>query len=923
MRPIKLTISAFGPYAGEVILDMDKLGKSGLYLITGDTGAGKTTIFDAITFALFGEASGKNRAPDMLRSKYALPETPTYVELEFEYAEKHYSVRRNPEYERPSKRGGGSTKQPADAELTLPDDRVITKSREVTNAICGIMGINRDQFSQIAMIAQGDFLKLILSDTKDRQAIFREIFKTGYYKEFQERLKKESGDLSMNCEALRNSVRQYIAGAVCSEDNVLNLDLKKAQNDLLPIKEVRELLGKLIAEDEAAKERLVKEADANYKELEIVNASLGKAEERAKLQADLDVANIDISEKRPMLIVLQTALDTEKGKVPQREALEKELAFLEAELPQYDELDKKLAEQFSINKEIVDNTAALEAKSESLSKLDSEIKDLSAELDALTEAGAEKEKLIATDTSARTKLSALNSLVEELDKYSSDCQRLSETQEAYKKASADADEAQQSYVEKNKAFLNEQAGIIAEALEDGKPCPVCGSTNHPCIAPISKAAPSEAQLKKLKIAADIAQRAAESASANANEIKGSVDAQKSSIEKNIHELLGDYDIKDAAPIVSACMDECKRSIGDLAIRIEVEEARISRKKTLSEIIPEKGKNADNLRDDIAGIKEKMTVNTTHLSDLIKHIESLTSKLKYVSKTKAMEASSDIKKRIEDIKAALSEAEKKFAEADKNVTELSAKIQQLSKLLDGSEPANVAALTLQRNESTQEKNTIEDNMRNVHTRTATNISALESIRRESANLENTEVRWTWVKALSNTANGNIVGKEKVMLETYIQMTYFDRIIARANTRFMIMSGGQYELIRRIEANDNKSQSGLDLNIIDHYNGTQRDIKTLSGGESFKASLSLALGLSDEIQSSAGGIKLDTMFVDEGFGSLDEESLQQAMKALSGLTEGNRLVGIISHVAELKDCIDKQIIVTKEIIGGSQVEIVVEI
>ena len=178
---------------------------------------------------------------------------------------------------------------------------------------------------------------------------------------------------------------------------------------------------------------------------------------------------------------------------------------------------------------------------------------------------------------------------------------------------------------------------------------------------------------------------------------------------------------------------------------------------------------------------------------------------------------------------------------------------------------------------------------------------------------------WVKALSDTANGNISGKEKIMLETYIQMHYFDRIIARANTRFMVMSGGQYELKRRLEAENNRRQSGLELDVVDHYNGTERSVKTLSGGESFKASLSLALGLSDEIQASAGGIRLDSMFVDEGFGSLDEESLRQAVQALTGLTQGGRLVGIISHVAELKEKIEKQIIVTKDRSGGSRVEL----
>ena len=217
MRPIQLNISAFGPYAGRVELDLNQLGEGGLYLITGDTGAGKTTIFDAITFALFGEASGSSREPDMLRSKYADSEIPTEVELTFEYAGRTYTVKRNPEYIRPAKRGTGMTVQKADAQLILPDGNVAVSPKAVNQKIKEILGVDRKQFSQIAMIAQGDFLKLLLADTKERQGIFREIFKTGYYQTLQDRLKAESGKLADQCTAARNSVSQYISGILCDE----------------------------------------------------------------------------------------------------------------------------------------------------------------------------------------------------------------------------------------------------------------------------------------------------------------------------------------------------------------------------------------------------------------------------------------------------------------------------------------------------------------------------------------------------------------------------------------------------------------------------------------------------------------------------------------------------------------------------------
>ena len=295
-------------------------------------------------------------------------------------------------------------------------------------------------------------------------------------------------------------------------------------------------------------------------------------------------------------------------------------------------------------------------------------------------------------------------------------------------------------------------------------------------------------------------------------------------------------------------------------------------------------------------------------------------LRFGSIAEAQKESDKLEKNIDEMKKAYDKAQEALLESDKKIAGYEASIRELSKQLSSECNLDKEAETNKRDKIIEKKTADDAVAKELHTRIESNKQVLDNIQTNVENLDKLEKHYTWLRALSNTANGNISGKEKVMLETYIQMTYFDRIIARANTRFMIMSGGQYELKRRKEAENNRSQSGLDLDVIDHYNGTERSVKTLSGGESFKASLSLALGLSDEIQASAGGVKLDTMFVDEGFGSLDEESLDQAMKALSGLADGHRLVGIISHVADLKNRIDKQIVVTKEKSGGSKANIV---
>ena len=320
------------------------------------------------------------------------------------------------------------------------------------------------------------------------------------------------------------------------------------------------------------------------------------------------------------------------------------------------------------------------------------------------------------------------------------------------------------------------------------------------------------------------------------------------------------------------------------------------------------------------VRNAITAAGTEAQSKQQQLDAGKGTLPFDSRRAAEERIEELAKTIERRKAALRNAEKAYTDSAGRVRELKAAIAGLEEQLSGGPEPDREGVTRQKAELTRQRKALEDRIKGIHAGLAANRSALAGIRDKAGELEALETRRVMVCDLSATANGTLSGKEKIMLETYVQTTYFDRIIDRANTRLMMMTGGQYELKRRIEAENQKSQSGLDLDVVDHYNGSERSVKSLSGGESFKASLSLALGLSDEIQSSSGGVRLDTMFVDEGFGSLDEESLDQAMKALTGLTEGNRLVGIISHVAELKNRIDRQIVVTKERSGGSKAQIV---
>ena len=336
-----MKLSAFGPYAGKTVLDLTKLGESGLYLITGDTGAGKTTIFDAITFALYGKASGENRAPDMFRSKYALPEIPTYVELTFAYGGKVYKVTRNPEYERPSKRGGGVTVEKPNAELILPDGKPVTGVKEVDVYVAEIIGIDCNQFTRIAMIAQGDFQKLLFSSTEERKKIFRKIFHTGLFGVLQDKLKAANSQVRDEYYAASESVRQYIGGITCAEDDVKYIEVRKAKSGELPFAETLALIDGLIDEDLKRQKAVADAAKKLDEAAEELTKKLAKAEERAKNAEDLKRYKLMLDEYPQKLAALKEVYEKNKGMLPEKEKAEKIAAEISAHLPEYDELEEK------------------------------------------------------------------------------------------------------------------------------------------------------------------------------------------------------------------------------------------------------------------------------------------------------------------------------------------------------------------------------------------------------------------------------------------------------------------------------------------------------------------------------------------------------------------------------------------------------
>ena len=921
MRPLMLKLSAFGPYADKTEIDFTKLGTGGIYLITGDTGAGKTTIFDAITYALYGNPSGNNREVSMFRSKYAQPDVPTQVELTFDYYGKKYVVQRNPEYERANKRGEGTTKQLAGAQFIYPDGRVVTKIKEVDQAVKDVMGIDRNQFCQIAMIAQGDFLKLLLASTKERMEIFRHIFKTEGFSRLQERLKKESGAVGEECTFLRNSILQYMGGIVCEEDLVYHPLAEQAKKGELTIEDTLKLIEKLLEEEGAKEKRLEEKRRKLQKELDEVKAKIIKGKEAVRAGKELEENERRYEQLTLQSVQLEEGYKEAKGQQEESKRDSQTLGEIKAALAEYDELERG-------NLQLVRNQNFLQKAKEELCKNEEEIKKLEKELilfreeeKGLQKAGEEKVRLEAEKKKKEEQYQSLRTLFYQIQ----EAKQLQDTYQkevtVYKQRAEKLEKTEADFRVKNKAYLDAQAGILAENLKEGEPCPVCGAVDHPKPAPKSSYVPNRQELEKLQETITKENEEVKAASQKAGTVKGALEEKQKAVEVAKSLLMGEESFENLSQAVKEKALAIREEGQKIEKEIEKESQKLQRREYLQKIIPAREKAIEEEKRKSLQLKEESGKRLGENETLKERLIILKEKLLYESKEKAQEVIQQLMDNIGRRQMQLEKKEREWNGCKEQLIALTSAKKEILKRLEGRENIRLELELQQQRYLEEEQGRIEKEEKRVHSAIRANKEALHHILQKSEALQKLEKKYSWVKNLSNTANGTLAGKEKIMLETYIQMNYFDRIIARANVRLMIMTEGQYDLIRSKEALTKQGQSGLDLNVIDHYNGSERSVRSLSGGEAFKASLALALGLSDEIQSSCGGIKLETMFVDEGFGSLDEDSLSQAMKALSQLADNHRLVGIISHVGELKQKIDKQIVVTKDKAGGSRAQVVV--
>lgn len=918
MRPLKITMSAFGPYAGEVTLDMQKLGKSGIYLITGDTGAGKTTVFDAISYALYGEASGNYRENTTLRSKYASADTPTFVELEFEYNNEIYKINRNPEYPRPNKRGEGFTKQSANAELVMPDGSVITKIKDVSAKVEEIIGINKNQFSQIAMIAQGDFRKLLNCETNERSKIFRKIFKTEPYHNIEIKLSSLFNELKRNREKEKSGIEQYINQLKCNENDTLSLELERAKSGDVLIEDVIKLAGEIINKDTLEYTKTQKNIESINEEIEKINSNIKLYENQEATKKAYTKASAQLEELKTKRNECEKAYKSAEAQRERLDDLTRKINLINSKMSKYDEL-KSL--ENSINKRAESfekSNNSLKLKQQEITLLEKEIDEKSKALEEVKGADLLAQKLTVQKEEIKKKAEALKELKTEIDRCKTEQKNLKNAQSFAKSALDEYGALENEYNQIYIAFFNEQAGIIADELKDGEPCPVCGSTSHPNLARKSENAPSQADVESAQNLVKKAQEKADKARDTASALKSRFDEISANVKSAAKKLFGTDD--NVFDDYNSNINALKKEYDCTLALLKTANEKLNLYQKLDKEIPKIQEKQKSLSDEISTLNTQKASDEAFISENTKRVTSIKSELDFESANLAKDKLKEYTNLSNDIKNAIEKSKNDFDDIKSKYDTQKGTKASLENALKEFKEIDLASLNEKSLKLNEYKKDVDKTAKSLYSRIENNKSRVDDISKKRDILKEYDDKYVWLKALSETANGDISGKEKITLETFVQMTYFDSIIRKANIRLLTMSDGQYELVRRSDAETLKKNEGLALDVIDHFNGSSRSVSTLSGGESFMASLCLALGLSDEIQSSNGGIKLDTMFVDEGFGSLDGEALDRALSALTSLSQGNRLVGIISHVDVLRDRIDNKIVITKDRTTGSNAQII---
>ena len=1037
MRPIKLTISAFGPYASKQVIDFEELKGRNIFVISGKTGAGKTTIFDAISYALYGEASGESRETDSLRSHFADDNTETYVELEFELRGERYIVNRVPKQKKKRVRGDGYTEKTADATLTLPDGKVITKVKNVTDKIIEILGITREQFKQIVMLAQGEFKKLLLADSVEREGIFRKIFNTYDFEKIQAELKDKAANLSKNRTKSKHEMEINLKNIKGEHDIVIdeyvdfplvieklkdllerdnniyktlneegkevdnNLQVKNQEkaiietnNNLLKEKEIiTKALEELLSKEDEYKNKSKTIIDGkNAKEVKYIEDKLIETTKKlTKREEDYNLSLKNIDSLKLKQEEANKLLQIEESKECDREKLSVEinnLNKLEEKIIELDSLNNKVMhlKQSAENSklQIINNKKETEELKKSKEEKELQLKDI---------ATLETKKVeLESDIKAKNKtLDEVRELFKVIRSFQNTYIEHNNKAKEYKEFEVEYKKVKENYEKMDDLYKKEQAGILASKLQENEPCPVCGSTNHPNKATIKEnlKIPTKEELKVAKENLDKLEKEnlekinnlttlnsnkttyleqvnnhlsmlsatlnidktfnSETAKVVKNlgtELKSVIDKLKDELLKVIDKISLKEKIEKELNLITTTINEREQSL----IKLEECEKNYTTELTqnITKIDEYKKEIPENITDlktlnNLIEVKTKeLNISKEKLAKLRLENENLAKKLEGENST-----SKEINKSIEELKLEIANNQTNFNEAikeqgfDNIQTYEDAKLQismveSLEKEVENYNSElkltkakqediinktkdivfmDITTIDEEIRSIQNNKKELESKLRELHAIIVGNKTILKNVENLNIEFKEIEEEYKVLGELADLANGKKA--PYISFERYILASYFEDIIEAANIRLEKMTGDRFSLIRKTSKSKGAGQKGLELEIYDNYTDSSRDVSSLSGGESFKASLSLALGLSDIVQSNAGGVSLDTMFVDEGFGTLDPQSLDNAIDSLLELQRGGRLVGIISHVEELKERIDAKLEVTSTS-KGSKVE-----
>lgn len=869
MKPVKLVMSAFGPYAGETTVDFSVLGSGGIFLITGDTGAGKTTIFDAISFALYGEASGgsQKRAAKSFRSDYARADTPTFVEYTFQHRDRVYTVRRNPEYRRPKKRGEGTVNESADAVFSCTETgELVSGTEAVSRRVIELLGLNRNQFSQTVMIAQGDFMKILNAKSDERKKLFQKIFNTGFFEELQQKLKDMDRDCSAQAEKNKDAILSAFSRLMIDGAYEEAGKMEEIRNDAKYIETMLPLLQGLMdfqQQRQSGAEQARKAAEARLDGLK------GELAEGKKRNQDFETLDKLTQEERAHALRQQEIQEEKARLVMARKALNVQSS--EALLGQNIRSGERQSAELQACRARLEKARAAAGKAEeSFAEAERQYRLLD----------RQKEELARTEAAipALEKAADQRRTLEEAESAAAEKYRLSCIEDA-------------AYAEVKEAFFSSQSSLIAATLKAGEPCPVCGSCQHPAPATAPKKSATKAQLDKAERSRA---RAEQEAQAALQEKAGAESAFREG-QARLAEL-GVSAQEDA----DALKAEAKR------ITREIQEIETRYKQA------EKAQTASAL-----SAKEAETQTETaekRLKELEKERLTLTEAFQTALSANGF-AGEDAYRTAKISESAMNAMDEEIRAYDEKARSLKDRREELAGLLQGLTPADLGAIQQQVQAEEAERSKFAREESALGKDLAINQSCLRELLEAKKKKDRLGQRWALVHELYYNVSGQTSSQVKLSFEAYVQQFYFKQVIAAANMRLNVLTEGKFTLRCKEEAKNLVSQAGLDLDVLDRSTGVWRDVSTLSGGESFMTSLALALGLSDVAQARSGGVRLDSMFIDEGFGSLDEDALRQALELLSGLAGGSRMIGVISHVGELKNRIDKKIIITKNLTGSS--------